>query len=137
MKSLKVTVLSTLLADRAGLGEWGYSALAEVDGRKFLFDTGANPDLVLKNAKSPGIDLSDVEDVVISHNHDPKRTEPACSCSAVQRVIQRLARQSAASDPSGKSDRQVDIAIQPNVARLKLVLKFAHAHPGGGHGPKV
>jgi 7,8-dihydropterin-6-yl-methyl-4-(beta-D-ribofuranosyl)aminobenzene 5'-phosphate synthase len=69
VKTLKVTVLSTMLADQ-GLGEWGYSALVEVDGRKFLFDTGANPDVVLKNAKSLGINLSDVEDVVISHNHD-------------------------------------------------------------------
>jgi 7,8-dihydropterin-6-yl-methyl-4-(beta-D-ribofuranosyl)aminobenzene 5'-phosphate synthase len=69
VKALKVTVLSTMLADR-GLGEWAYAALVEVDGRKFLFDTGASPDVVLKNAKSLNIDLSDVEDVVISHNHD-------------------------------------------------------------------
>jgi 7,8-dihydropterin-6-yl-methyl-4-(beta-D-ribofuranosyl)aminobenzene 5'-phosphate synthase len=69
VQTLKVTVLSTMLADQ-GLGEWGYSALVEVDGRKFLFDTGANPDVVLKNAKSLGINLADVEDVVISHNHD-------------------------------------------------------------------
>ena len=69
VKALKVTVLSTMLADR-GLGEWGYSALVEVDGHKFLFDTGANPDMVLKNATSLDIDLSEVEDVVISHNHD-------------------------------------------------------------------
>lgn len=67
--ALKVTVLSTMLSDRA-LGEWGYSALVAVDGRKFLYDTGANPDVVLRNAKTLGIDLSDVEDVVISHNHD-------------------------------------------------------------------
>jgi 7,8-dihydropterin-6-yl-methyl-4-(beta-D-ribofuranosyl)aminobenzene 5'-phosphate synthase len=66
--ALKVTVLSTMLADR-GIGEWGYSALVEVDGRKILFDTGANPDTVLHNAKVLGIDLSDVEDVVLSHNH--------------------------------------------------------------------
>ncbi len=68
VEALKVTVLSTMLADQ-GLGEWGYSALVEVDGRKFLFDTGANPDVVLKNAKSLGIDLSKVEDVIVSHNH--------------------------------------------------------------------
>jgi 7,8-dihydropterin-6-yl-methyl-4-(beta-D-ribofuranosyl)aminobenzene 5'-phosphate synthase len=69
LKVLKVTVLSTMLADH-GFGELGYSALVEADGRKFLFDTGANPDVVLNNAKALGIDLSDVEDVVISHNHD-------------------------------------------------------------------
>ena len=68
VKALRVTVLSTMLADR-GLGEWGYSALVEVDGHKFLFDTGANPDVVLKNAMSLKIDLSQVTDVVISHNH--------------------------------------------------------------------
>jgi 7,8-dihydropterin-6-yl-methyl-4-(beta-D-ribofuranosyl)aminobenzene 5'-phosphate synthase len=68
VRALKVTVLSTMLADR-GFGEWGYAALVEVDGRKILFDTGANPDTVLKNAKALHIDLSDVEDVVISHNH--------------------------------------------------------------------
>jgi 7,8-dihydropterin-6-yl-methyl-4-(beta-D-ribofuranosyl)aminobenzene 5'-phosphate synthase len=69
VRELKVTVLSTMLAD-AGIGEWGYSALVEVDGKKILFDTGANPDTVLKNAAVLGIDLSDVEDVVISHHHD-------------------------------------------------------------------
>lgn len=69
VRQLKVTVLSTMLAD-SGIGEWGYSALVEVDGKKILFDTGANPDTVLKNAATLGIDLSDVEDVVISHHHD-------------------------------------------------------------------
>jgi 7,8-dihydropterin-6-yl-methyl-4-(beta-D-ribofuranosyl)aminobenzene 5'-phosphate synthase len=68
-RELKVTVLSTMLAD-AGIGEWGYSALVEADGKKFLFDTGANPDVVLKNAATLGIDLSVVEDVVVSHHHD-------------------------------------------------------------------
>jgi 7,8-dihydropterin-6-yl-methyl-4-(beta-D-ribofuranosyl)aminobenzene 5'-phosphate synthase len=68
-RELKVTVLSTMLAD-TGIGEWGYSALVEADGRKFLFDTGTNPDTVLKNAAALGIDLSAVEDVVISHHHD-------------------------------------------------------------------
>lgn len=69
VKALTVTVLSTMLAD-SGLGEWGYSALVEVDGHRYLFDTGANPDVVLRNAKFLHIDLSQVEDVVISHNHD-------------------------------------------------------------------
>ena len=43
--SLKITVLSTMLGGdaHAGLGEWGYSALVEVDGRRLLFDTGDAP----------------------------------------------------------------------------------------------
>lgn len=64
-----ITTLSTMLADR-GLGEWGYAALVEVDGRRVLFDTGANPDVVLRNAETLHVDLAGVEDVVISHFHD-------------------------------------------------------------------
>lgn len=65
---LKVTTLSTMLANK-GIGEWGYSALIEVDGKKILFDTGNRPETVLNNAQDLGIDLSDVEDVILSHNH--------------------------------------------------------------------
>jgi 7,8-dihydropterin-6-yl-methyl-4-(beta-D-ribofuranosyl)aminobenzene 5'-phosphate synthase len=70
-RTLKITVLVTNLAgdSRAGDGEWGYSALVEVDGHKILYDTGASADMVLKNATALHIDLSDVEDVVLSHNH--------------------------------------------------------------------
>ena len=50
VRALKITVLSTMLAD-AGIGEWGYAALVEVDGKRFLFDTGARPETVLANAR--------------------------------------------------------------------------------------
>jgi 7,8-dihydropterin-6-yl-methyl-4-(beta-D-ribofuranosyl)aminobenzene 5'-phosphate synthase len=68
-EKVKVTVLSTMLADIPGRGEWGYAALVEVDGRRILFDTGADTDTVLKNAQALGVELSNVEEVVISHNH--------------------------------------------------------------------
>ena len=58
VRSLKVTILSTMLATM-GIGEWGFAALVEVAGRKILFDTGRLPDTVVKNSKSLGIDLSD------------------------------------------------------------------------------
>jgi len=69
--ALKITVLVTNLAGdpREGDGEWGYSALVEVDGHKILYDTGASADMVLRNAKALKIDLSEVEEVVLSHNH--------------------------------------------------------------------
>jgi 7,8-dihydropterin-6-yl-methyl-4-(beta-D-ribofuranosyl)aminobenzene 5'-phosphate synthase len=66
--TLKVTILSTMLAND-GMGEWGFSALVETDGKKILFDTGARPNTVLENAKDLKIDLSDVQDVVLSHFH--------------------------------------------------------------------
>ncbi|AQS39242.1 metallo-beta-lactamase superfamily enzyme [Shewanella psychrophila] len=68
VSSLKVTTLSTMLASR-GIGEWGYAALIEVDGKKILLDTGNRPETVLQNAKDLDVDLSDVEDVILSHNH--------------------------------------------------------------------
>ena len=40
-----------------------------MDGHKILYDTGASSDMVLNNAKALHIDLSAVEDVVLSHNH--------------------------------------------------------------------
>ncbi len=69
VSGLRIVVLSTMLAE-AGLGEWGFAALVEADGRQILFDTGAHPRTVLENAKELGIDLSAVEDVVLSHNHE-------------------------------------------------------------------
>lgn len=69
--AVKVTVLSTMLAGdfRRGIGEWGFAALLEVDGRRLLIDTGERPETVLRNALELGIDLSDVTDLVITHNH--------------------------------------------------------------------
>jgi 7,8-dihydropterin-6-yl-methyl-4-(beta-D-ribofuranosyl)aminobenzene 5'-phosphate synthase len=69
--AVKVTVLSTMLAGNrgGGIGEWGFAALLEVDGRRLLIDTGERPDTVLRNAAELGIDLSDVTDVVLTHNH--------------------------------------------------------------------
>ena len=50
VKSLEIVVLSTMLTDRAGIGEWGFSALVAADGHRILFDTGARPETVLHNA---------------------------------------------------------------------------------------
>jgi len=68
VQSLKVTILSTMLADE-GIGEWGFAALVEADGNRILYDTGARPRTVLENARELGIDLSSVRDVILSHNH--------------------------------------------------------------------
>ena len=71
--SLEIKILSTMLADE-GFGEWGFAALVEADGRKILFDTGAHDDTVQRNLKAMGLDLGDVEIVILSHNHDDHTT---------------------------------------------------------------
>lgn len=69
IKDLQVRVLSTMLTDSAGIGEWGFAALIEADGQRVLFDTGARPDTVWRNIQELKIDLSTITDVILSHNH--------------------------------------------------------------------
>ena len=69
IRSARITILSTMLADTKGVGEWGFAALVEADGHRLLFDTGARPDTVLANARELGVDLSGVTDVILSHHH--------------------------------------------------------------------
>ncbi len=70
-KSVKVTVLSTMLVGNpaSGVGEWGFAAVLEVDGRRLLIDTGARAETVLKNAGELNVDLSTITDLVLTHNH--------------------------------------------------------------------
>lgn len=71
LRRLRITVLSTMLAGnlQKGIGEWGFAALVEVDGRRLLFDTGQRPTTVRENARELGIDLTEVTEVVLSHHH--------------------------------------------------------------------
>lgn len=57
-----------MLSD-AHIGEWGFAALIEVDGERILFDTGSREKTVIQNAKALSIDLNNIENVYLSHNH--------------------------------------------------------------------
>ena len=70
IQNFKITVLSTMLVGKPrGIGEWGFAALVEVDRHRILVDTGNRPDTVLKNAQELSIDLSDVQEVALTHFH--------------------------------------------------------------------
>ncbi len=49
--------------------DWGYSALIEHGGKRILFDTGNNPEIFAQNVKAAGVDLQQLDFVVISHRH--------------------------------------------------------------------
>src|SRR3981081_495018 len=68
VKSLKILVLSTMLADE-GIGEWGFGAVVEVDGHEILFAPGARPETVLQNARELKVELAPATEVILSHNH--------------------------------------------------------------------
>ena len=48
VSDLKITVLSTMVADYDYIGEWGFSALVESDKKRILFDTGFRPKTNIK-----------------------------------------------------------------------------------------
>ena len=55
--------------DSAMQKDWGYAALVEYGGKRILFDTGNNPEVLAQNAKAKGVDLSKLDFVVMSHRH--------------------------------------------------------------------
>jgi Metal-dependent hydrolases of the beta-lactamase superfamily II len=66
---MKVTTLVENLTYKSGLlAEHGLSLYIETANKKILFDTGQS-DVFARNAQALGIDLTEVDAVVISHGH--------------------------------------------------------------------
>ena len=64
----------TVLYDAFGVAsdmqkDWGFSAFIEYGGQRILFDTGNNAEIFAHNVKAKGIDLTNLDFVVISHRH--------------------------------------------------------------------
>ena len=68
IKDFKITILSTMLSD-FHTGEWGFSAMIEADGKRILFDAGSRENTVLQNAKELNINLDNIDNIYLSHNH--------------------------------------------------------------------
>jgi len=49
--------------------DWGYAAFVEVGGKRILFDTGNNAEVLAKNAAAKRVDLARLDFVVMSHRH--------------------------------------------------------------------
>lgn len=70
MSKAKITVLYDAFGKSTGMQrDWGYAALIEYGGRRILFDTGNNSELLAENAKAKGVDLAKLDFVVMSHRH--------------------------------------------------------------------
>ncbi len=66
----QITVLYDAFGkDAAMRKDWGFSALVEVAGKRILFDTGDDRDIFAANVKAKGVDLNDLDFVVLSHRH--------------------------------------------------------------------
>ena len=82
VKDFKITILSTMLSDFY-TGEWGFSALIELDGKKILFDTGSREQTVIKNAEELGINLNNIDNVFLSHKPKLMRVKEQKSSEVV------------------------------------------------------
>lgn len=69
VSNLKITILSTMMADLKGVGEWGFAALIETDNNRILFDAGLKPNSVVNNAAELNVSLAGIPSLVLSHNH--------------------------------------------------------------------
>jgi 7,8-dihydropterin-6-yl-methyl-4-(beta-D-ribofuranosyl)aminobenzene 5'-phosphate synthase len=49
--------------------DWGFSAYIEYGGKKILFDTGNNADILAHNVQAKGIDLTKLDFAIVSHRH--------------------------------------------------------------------
>jgi len=67
---MKITIIYDNEVIKEGLkADWGFSCLIETDGKKILFDTGANGFVLLDNMEKLDIDPTEIEEVFISHAH--------------------------------------------------------------------
>jgi 7,8-dihydropterin-6-yl-methyl-4-(beta-D-ribofuranosyl)aminobenzene 5'-phosphate synthase len=66
----EITILYDAFGKLPGMQkDWGFAALVEYGGKRILFDTGDNPDILAHNAKAKGVDLSRLDFVIVSHRH--------------------------------------------------------------------
>jgi 7,8-dihydropterin-6-yl-methyl-4-(beta-D-ribofuranosyl)aminobenzene 5'-phosphate synthase len=66
----RVTILYDAFGKAPALKHgWGYSALIEYGGKRILFDTGGDLDDFAANVKSLGVDLTQLDFVVLTHRH--------------------------------------------------------------------
>jgi 7,8-dihydropterin-6-yl-methyl-4-(beta-D-ribofuranosyl)aminobenzene 5'-phosphate synthase len=66
----EITVLYDAFGQTSAMKQdWGYAALVEYGGKRILFDTGNNPDILAQNVKAKNVDLSKLDFVVMSHRH--------------------------------------------------------------------
>lgn len=67
---MRITTLVENEVDKSNLlAEHGLSLLIETENDKILFDTGQKGHTIIHNADTLGVDLSDIDKIVLSHGH--------------------------------------------------------------------
>jgi len=69
---MKITILydNKIAKDIKGLkAGWGFSCFIQTKEKNILFDTGWDGDMLVSNIQILGIDLQEIDSVILSHNH--------------------------------------------------------------------
>lgn len=67
---MKATIVYDNTTTRNDLiADWGFACYVETDGKKILFDTGGDGNILLHNMNNLGITPKEIDTVFISHNH--------------------------------------------------------------------
>jgi 7,8-dihydropterin-6-yl-methyl-4-(beta-D-ribofuranosyl)aminobenzene 5'-phosphate synthase len=66
----RITILYDAFGEASPMHkDWGFAAFIEYGGKRILFDTGNNADILAHNVRAKGIDLTRLDFVVVSHRH--------------------------------------------------------------------
>lgn len=66
----RITVLYDAFGDASALRkDWGFAAFIEYGGKRILFDTGNDAEVLARNVRAKGVDLTRLDFVVVSHRH--------------------------------------------------------------------
>ncbi len=67
---MKITIIYDNTVWQKGLkADWGFACLVEIDGKKILFDAGAQGSILLDNMQKLDIEPTIIDEVFISHSH--------------------------------------------------------------------
>jgi 7,8-dihydropterin-6-yl-methyl-4-(beta-D-ribofuranosyl)aminobenzene 5'-phosphate synthase len=67
---ITMTVLyDNYVSEPGTIADWGFSCLIEGAERTILFDTGYDGSILMQNVEALQVDLDEIDDIVISHDH--------------------------------------------------------------------
>ncbi len=70
LKDIRITIVYDNSSMKEGVTQdWGFSCFIEGLEKNILFDTGADGGILLHNIEKLGIVISDIDVIIISHNH--------------------------------------------------------------------
>jgi len=127
--TLRIITLSENTAGKTDvLAEWGLCLLIEADGQNILLDTGAGIS-ASRNADLLGIDLQQIDKIVLSHGHFDHTGGLQMLLGKMQREVEIIAHPDIFAPkynrPKGKPERYIGVPYQQSLleslgARFKL-----------------